>query len=192
MENKKQRIIHAAMDVFCEKGIEKTKVSDIVKRAGIAQGTYYIYFSSKLAVMPSIAEIMVEKMLAEIKETVQQETHFLPKLKQVIDVAFSVTEKYREIFALIYAGLASTAYLQEWEAIYAPYYSWMSELLAAAKQEGVIRSNINPEQTAVLLIGLIESAAEQTFLYSQEDGKRVAQKKQVVLDFALHALGVTA
>ncbi len=61
MEGKKGRIIHAAIDIFSEKGIDQTKVSDIVKKAGIAQGTFYLYFPSKLAVMPSIAEVMVEK-----------------------------------------------------------------------------------------------------------------------------------
>ncbi len=46
---------------FRKKGVEKTKISDIVKLAGIAQGTFYLYFPSKLSVMPAIAEVMVEK-----------------------------------------------------------------------------------------------------------------------------------
>lgn len=74
MDNKKTKIIHAAIDVFCEQGIEKSKVSDIVKKAGIAQGTFYIYFSSKLSIMPSIAQVMVEKMLVEIKKMLRKRT----------------------------------------------------------------------------------------------------------------------
>jgi hypothetical protein len=45
-----KRIVYAAIEVFQEKGVEKTKISDIVKLAGIAQGTFYFslfYSSSK-------------------------------------------------------------------------------------------------------------------------------------------------
>ncbi|MCC3381091.1 TetR family transcriptional regulator [Paenibacillus sp. UY79] len=42
MEDKKERIVCAATEVFIQNGIEKTKISDIVKVAGIAQGTMII------------------------------------------------------------------------------------------------------------------------------------------------------
>lgn len=191
MTDKKGRIVYSAIEVFSEKGIDKTKVSDIVKRAGVAQGTFYLYFSSKLAVMPSIAEVMVEKILEEVKEHIDQAASFSEQLRQVIHVVFKITKDYRDIFALIYAGLASTEYLQEWEAIYAPYYEWMSDFLEKAVKDGVIRQSIHPDQTAVLLIGLIESAAEQTYLYSHGDQNAASLKKQELLHFVEHALGIT-
>ncbi|WP_026905811.1 TetR family transcriptional regulator [Paucisalibacillus globulus] len=190
MDNKKERIIHAAMDVFTEKGLEKTKVSDIVKKAGIAQGTFYIYFSSKLSVVPSIAEIMVEKTLNEIIKKVNKNDPFSDQMKDVIDVVFSVTKEYRQIFALVYAGLGSTDYLQEWEALYSQYYTWMSRFLNRAKDAGTLRENLDPDQTAVLLIDLIESAAEQTFLYSHGDKDMEAIKKKEVWEFSMYGLGV--
>lgn len=190
MDNKKERIIHAAIDLFSEQGIEKTKVSDIVKKAGIAQGTFYIYFSSKLAIMPHIAQVMVAKMLNEIKKNVNENDSFLDQLKNVIDVVFSLTKDYREIFALIYAGLASTDFLQEWETIYLPYYSWMGQFLGKAKKAGVLHETINEEQSAILLIGLIESVAEQTYLYSHGDKNMADIKKNEVLKFAINGLGV--
>lgn len=190
METKKDRIIHAAIEVFCEKGIEKTKVSDIVKKAGVAQGTFYLYFSSKLAVMPSIAQVMVEKTLVKIKENVNKNDSFIDQLKSVIDEVFAITRDYREIFALIYSGLASADFLQEWETIYSPYYSWMSQFLSDAKKKGILRESIDPEQTAILLIGLIESLAEQSYLYSHVDKNMANIKKKEVLTFALHGLGV--
>ncbi len=40
-------IVSAAAELFMEKSVHKVSVSDIVKRAGIAKGTFYIYFESK-------------------------------------------------------------------------------------------------------------------------------------------------
>ncbi|GAA0437628.1 TetR family transcriptional regulator [Lentibacillus halophilus] len=190
MDNKKEKIIQSAIDVFREKGLEKTKVSDIVHGAGIAQGTFYLYFSSKLSVMLSIAEVMTEKILEEIKEHVHEASPLSFKLEQVLDIVFELTREHRDIFALTYAGLASVEYRQEWEAIYESYYDWLSGELEKAKAEGVIRESLNPKRTAEILIGLIEDAAEQTYMYTRQDERTAALKKEDVLDFAKHALGL--
>ncbi|WP_010531439.1 TetR family transcriptional regulator [Lentibacillus jeotgali] len=190
MDNKKEAIIQSAINVFREKGIDKATVSDIVKGAGIAQGTFYLYFSSKLSVMLSIAEVMTEKILKEIQENVYDDQPFERKLELVIDIVFNLTKEYRDVFALTYAGLASTEYMQEWEIIYESYYAWFSGQLESAQADGVIRNSLNPKRTAEILIGLIEDAAEQTYMYSHQNDRKAELKKKEVLNFAGHALGI--
>ncbi|PFK47793.1 TetR family transcriptional regulator [Bacillus cereus] len=190
MMNKKEKIVYAAMEVFQEKGVEKTKISDIVKLAGIAQGTFYLYFPSKLSVMPAIAEVMVEKMICAVKEKVQNGEPFSQKMKQIIEAVFDFIEQYREIQALMYAGLASSEHIKEWEAVYEPLYMWLSQFLSEAKESGVIRNSIHVERTAKLCIALIESAAEQVYLYDHKQDDQVNLQKAEVLDFLTHALGI--
>lgn len=188
--SKKENIVHAAIQMFQEKGIDKTTVSDIVKNAGIAQGTFYLYFPSKLALMPAIAEVMVEKTMDIVKDTVQEGAPFQEKLAQLVEAIFLVAREYNEIQALIYAGLASTEHLKVWETVYAPFYQWISALLIEAEQAKVVRDTINIERTSKLLIGLVESAAEQVYLYDVTDETEVNRQKEEVLLFLLHALGV--
>ncbi|HDR3893997.1 MULTISPECIES: TetR family transcriptional regulator [Bacillus] len=190
MMNKKEKIVYAAIEVFQEKGVEKTKISDIVKLAGIAQGTFYLYFPSKLSVMPAIAEVMVEKMILAVKEKVQKDVPFSNKVAQVIDAVFHFIEEYREIQALMYAGLASTEHIKEWEAVYEPLYMWLSEFLSGAKEAGEIRDSVHAERTAKLFIALVESAAEQVYLYDHKDDEQVQLQKAEVLDFLTHALHI--
>lgn len=40
-------LLGAAAHVFAEKGFHETKISDIVAHAGVAQGTFYLYFKNK-------------------------------------------------------------------------------------------------------------------------------------------------
>lgn len=190
--SKKEEIVHAAIGVFREKGIEKTTVSHIVKAAGIAQGTFYLYFPSKLALMPVIAEEMVEKTMEIVKENIQEEATFQKKIEQLIDAIFLVARDYNEIQALIYAGLASTEHLKEWETVYAPFYEWISELIKEAAEQNIVRKTMNIDRTAKLLIGLVESAAEQVYLYDNTDEDEVHQQKEEVLSFLFYALGVRA
>ncbi|MCI0765942.1 TetR family transcriptional regulator [Bacillus sp. TL12] len=190
MMNKKEKIVYAAIEVFQEKGVEKTKISDIVKLAGIAQGTFYLYFPSKLSVMPAIAEVMVAKMIQAVKEKVQNNEPFSKKVMQVIDAVFDFIEENREIQALMYAGLASTEHIKEWEAVYEPLYMWLSQFLSEAKDLGAIRNSIHVERTAKLCIALVESAAEQVYLYDHKQDDQVDLQKAEVLDFLTHALDI--
>lgn len=49
-ENKQQKLdslFKSAYDLFLLRGIEKTSIHDIVKNAGVAKGTFYLYFKDK-------------------------------------------------------------------------------------------------------------------------------------------------
>lgn len=188
LDDKKRKITLSAIQVFQEKGIEKATVSDIVKGAGIAQGTFYLYFPSKLSVMPAIAEVMIEKTLKSYKQHMDVTAPFKTKLKQMIDIVFNYTKLYRDTYALIYVGMGSNRQLNEWEAIYEPYYHYIQMMLEKAIQNNEIRPELHPKRTAILLIGLFESAAEQSYLYDEQSDNIIEDKKQEVLDFALHAL----
>ncbi|MFB7158741.1 MULTISPECIES: TetR family transcriptional regulator [unclassified Lysinibacillus] len=188
--SKEEKIIQAAIEVFREKGIEKTKVSDIVKAAGIAQGTFYLYFPSRLSVMPAIAKVMVEKIIAAINDGISKQEPFAKQLEKLVDIVFSLTEEYRDVFALIYAGITQTEHMKEWENIYAPYYEWMNNFLDEAQYEGTIRESLNTTRSSKLIIGLVESAAEQIYLYDDSEEETIRLQKLELLDFLHHALGL--
>ena len=44
---KKDALLDAAFTLFTTKGINKTSISDIVSAAGVAKGTFYLYFVDK-------------------------------------------------------------------------------------------------------------------------------------------------
>lgn len=44
---KKEALFNTAFELFMTKGINKTTISDIVQKAGVAKGTFYLYFSDK-------------------------------------------------------------------------------------------------------------------------------------------------
>ena len=44
---KKEALLLSAFELFTEKGIQNTSISEIVKRAKMAKGTFYLYFKDK-------------------------------------------------------------------------------------------------------------------------------------------------
>lgn len=63
-EERRAQLIAAALEVFAKRGVEDAPVSEIVKRAGVAQGTFYLYFETK-------NDIVNAAMLAAIDDAVQ-------------------------------------------------------------------------------------------------------------------------
>lgn len=46
-ENKRKDLLNAAFELFTTKGFHDTSIADIVEQAGIAKGTFYLYFKDK-------------------------------------------------------------------------------------------------------------------------------------------------
>jgi len=55
----REKLIRAAVELFAKKGFEKTTVDEIVAKAGVAKGTFYLYFKSKDDLIKELAfEVM--------------------------------------------------------------------------------------------------------------------------------------
>ena len=59
-EARRSTLVTAAAAAFAERGVANTSVSDIVRAAGVAQGTFYLYFDSKDDVVLAVVERMAE------------------------------------------------------------------------------------------------------------------------------------
>ncbi|MEO8572095.1 MAG: TetR/AcrR family transcriptional regulator [Chloroflexota bacterium] len=59
-EIRRKELVEAAAAVFLDKGVSATSVDDIVRGAGVAKGTFYLYFGTKDDVVNAVAERMVE------------------------------------------------------------------------------------------------------------------------------------
>ncbi|SFH57089.1 transcriptional regulator, TetR family [Priestia megaterium] len=168
-DGKYNKILRATIEVISEKGLHKTSISDIVKKVGIAQGTFYLYFSSKKALIPAIADNLLTTTLEGIKENTQGKENFWDVLEVVIDKTFNITNSYKDIIVLCYSGLAIDYSMEKWESIYQPYYHWFEEILNKGIKNNEIISDINVKWTAKLIINLIENAAERFYIGLEQD-----------------------
>ncbi|MGI5889109.1 MAG: TetR/AcrR family transcriptional regulator [Oscillospiraceae bacterium] len=51
-----ENLLKSAFSLFKEKGFNETSVSDITENAGVAKGTFYLYFKDKFDILNSIAQ----------------------------------------------------------------------------------------------------------------------------------------
>jgi len=66
-EARRRSILAAARDVFSDKGYHAAKVEDIVSRAGIARGTFYLYFTDKRAIFEELLDSFTVRIYDAVK-----------------------------------------------------------------------------------------------------------------------------
>jgi AcrR family transcriptional regulator len=64
---RQQQLIDAAAAVFAAKGVAAASVDDIVRAAGVAKGTFYLYFATKDDAVNAVAASMVEQVADRIE-----------------------------------------------------------------------------------------------------------------------------
>jgi AcrR family transcriptional regulator len=57
---RKSELVEAAETLFREDGYRQTSVSDIVKKVGVAQGTFYYYFKSKDDILDAVIDHYID------------------------------------------------------------------------------------------------------------------------------------
>jgi AcrR family transcriptional regulator len=55
-DHRRKQLLEAATWVFARKGYRNASISDIIARAGVARGTFYLYFKSKEQIFLAIVE----------------------------------------------------------------------------------------------------------------------------------------
>ena len=70
--DKREAILRAAIKVFAQKGYFNSKVADIAREAGIADGTVYLYFKSKDEILHSVFDRAMEEFIAEGKSEIAE------------------------------------------------------------------------------------------------------------------------
>jgi AcrR family transcriptional regulator len=77
---RKSELIEAAEELFRENGFTQTSVSDIVKKVGVAQGTFYYYFDSKDDALNAVIDHYIDNYTAGLERLLADES--LPPVKK--------------------------------------------------------------------------------------------------------------
>lgn len=87
-EERKAEIINAAEVLFSEKGFRNVAVSDIVKKVGVAQGTFYYYFESKEDLLNQTLERNLDGIMQNMSSIAEKsELDAVLKLQNILKLA---------------------------------------------------------------------------------------------------------
>ncbi len=107
-EAKRQRLLETSFTLFTTKGITKTSIADIVERAGVAKGTFYLYFRDKYDLQEKLISHKTQQMLkhALTCSHYEEKTQLGDKLIAIIDDILEQMQKRPELLRFINKNLS--------------------------------------------------------------------------------------
>lgn len=99
---RKDEFLDTAQELFFTKGYKQTSIESIIKKIGVAKGTFYYYFKSKEDLLDKLTYKMSKKILEEVKKIVEKDDlNAIDKLNQAYAVAGSVKLENIELLKVL-------------------------------------------------------------------------------------------
>src|SRR3954447_37004 len=163
--DRRTQLLTAARAVFAKKGYDEATISEIVTRAGVAQGTFYLYFPGKESLAGAFAEMLSERFAEVAEEKSARCRSFETALVRVLEAAYLVAEEHRDIFLVANRGLELVDDLDEWMNRTAPAREWLETFIGDWQTQGAVDPRIRPPVTARVLRDTLDRAAKPFILF---------------------------
>ena len=161
----RSRILDATADLLRTRGLQGTKLSEVAKRAGMLAPSLYHHFDSK--------DQLIEEVLVE---GCHRNTRYIVTQVEVLGSSASPTDRLEAAITahltfLLTGDQYSSAVSRVFQdlpddmkrrvlAAYAGFDNYWRDLILAARQSGVARSDLDPTVARKFLINMLDSTAE--------------------------------
>ena len=177
-EKKRRLIIGAAIKVIAKNGYQRSRISDIVKEAGIAHGLFYHYFPGKEDLLIGIFNNSWEAMIryiGRINETIENPYE---KIKAVIMYIFGSFEKDPELMKIMIMDVPRLEkfYNDTNQKIYHRFFVDIAEIVREGQKQGLIRNDLDGEVIAYVIHGAVDSVIRQYVYNPKYYNKEVSVK----------------
>lgn len=186
-DRRRRAVLHASVRVFSEKGYHATRISDLIEAAGIARGTFYLYFESKNAIFHEL----LDELLARIDASVDgvEIGPGSPSLReQLLAIVRRVLATFDENPELVRLVLRSAPGLDaeidaKLAAFYAQLHAWLAQSLRNAQALGLVRP-LDASEVAWSIVGAVKQHLERS-LEERPTPDELDRRTIALLDFAL-------
>jgi len=146
VEQKEHAIVEAARQMFTENGFSGTRMSGIAKRAGVADGTLYLYFENKEA----LARAVITDFYGRLTQSAQEGVDHLSSTEERLRFLArhhltNVMEERRVLEMLPMLDLEMDSYGgSELFALNKNYVAIFDRIAKDGQQSGTVNPNITP------------------------------------------------
>lgn len=160
-----EKLIDAAAVVFYEKGFHGGSISDITRRAGVGNGTFYIYFDSKLSVYRYLLVEYGKRIRAKSNQAISGCTTRKDAERLGIRSFFEFVLEDQGIFNIIWESLYIDKTL--FDDFYTTFSKFYVSRLKKAQESGEVR-DIDPQVLSYVLMGITNFVALNSLVLKQE------------------------
>ena len=153
--DKRAIILAAARESFERFGYRRTVIDNVVREAGVAKGTFYLYFESKEELFLEVVKAMRAEIMQEYYERVAKETSALGKIEATLRFSLESFDKYPllarmdindEEYRLMMSLLADLDVQQEFELV----MEFFINMFKKGIEEGGVRADLDLDSAPIV------------------------------------------
>jgi AcrR family transcriptional regulator len=170
-EERREQVLRSAMEVFAHKGYHATSVGDIIKRAHIARGTFYLYFENKRQIFEAILEMALQGLVSRLHriELSAQSPPPLDQLRANVGrvIAFLLSERELTQILLRHAeGLDA-----DFDRRLSAFYDTIMNLIEGVLRAGRLMALVRPCDRRIVAACILGSIKEVMARVTSEAGQ---------------------
>ena len=182
-----QRLLGSAEAEFRARGFERASVSGICRRAGVAQGTFYLYFANKEDVFVRLVKDLEERLVAHLTDASSFATVPQEKLAYTYAALLDFLTEHEGVFRVF----REAEFVRP--EIPCHFYASLATVFADAVREGTKKGvfrDLNPEVVAYAIVGAALFLLAHYVLWSANPVP--AEARRVGMETILHGIGSRA
>jgi len=191
-EARRAQILATALRVFSEKGFHQTSITDVVKAAGVARGTFYLYFDSKAAIFHELLDELMTHLRSNVMG-VDMAPGAPPMVEQLVATVARILDTLQEnrplTRILFHVAVGVDADVDErLTGFYESLRGFIGYSLTLGQAAGVVRSEIDVEITASCALGSLKDVVQRYVVESDTDFD-VDGVARAIVDYNLAGVG---
>jgi TetR/AcrR family fatty acid metabolism transcriptional regulator len=190
--DKRSIITDAAVEVFAQKGFHQARVSDIARRAGVADGTIYLYFKNKEDLLLSIFEEKMDELLAGLGRALEGVDDPEERIRRFVAFHFEQVRTNRPVAEVLQIELRlSNKFLKEYrpEKLWA-YLGVFGQIVRDGQARGRFRPEVDSFIAMWSFFGALDELAMQWVLSRNPDRFSLEVAAGQVADTFIRGLSV--
>ena len=188
MESRRERIIKAAREIFSENSFQSMSIKAIAQKAGIATGTFYLYFTNKETLVETVVKEMYKELMGLIKEERSKYESGFDKLQASMEVCIKVFIKEKGIAKLLLKHFPdiNMAFNNKFSEIEKDLIKLVKIDLDELEEQGLI-----PKQNTFISATAFVGTFRQVILSWLQDGKpeNLEEACHTLIEYNLRGLG---
>ena len=193
-EERRSQILRTALALFAERGYHATSIQDIIEAAGVARGTFYLYFESKRAIFAELLDDFFATLAGAVRRVDVSPGAPTPldQMHEIVARVFCVLEEERAIARIIIREAVGLD--EEFDRKLMDFYGRVTALLERAlrlgQEMGLVR-DCDPVLASSCVLGSVKEVIDRVFVGGAAESlspERLEAVRKEVVEFNLRAV----
>jgi TetR/AcrR family transcriptional regulator, fatty acid metabolism regulator protein len=155
-EEKRRRLLDAAVRVFARKGYHSSRVGDIAEEAGVAHGLLYHYFASKEDVLRAVFRETWRALIETIRSVEEAGDPPPEQLRKVAEILLRSWRRDPDLVRVLVLEVTRSQHLSGEMDEIGESFAAIQEIVERGQADGSIRADLDARLASYVFYGAVE------------------------------------